>query len=349
MTKVDREAYLSNLGGPQPPSSGHGQAKTPFAGVAHPIPGELYLGYWPPEEKHFPVMVLPDEDEFGPARPPRGCPVLPGHPEAVVAVVDHLSPQSNPESSLLRRNRNESAWWFVGLGLCETAAYTGLHPPAGVRIEGVLYPRASTLGGCTARNGMVAFYPHQSDFQYMAALTSDNTCSPSNMRRLFTKLAKKQYGPPADEFCHFAFGNLTEQIFNIERLLGGDINSASPRRDTHPAMHRVQHPPTIEPALAAESPPPATLKRPRNMTDTPAKHGRVRQSPQRQPLDVVGIAFNYFETGSGGSAADLQASYEDVNLARDTIRRQPVETNETLPGMGKETEQEIKKLMKDGA
>src|SRR3954471_11365341 len=63
--------------------------------------------------------------------------------------------------------------------------YTGLNPPPGSTIKGVLYPRSGTLGGCTAHNALIAVYPHQSDFQYLAHLTGDNSWSPSNMRKHF--------------------------------------------------------------------------------------------------------------------------------------------------------------------
>jgi len=38
---------------------------------------------------------------------------------------------------------------------------------------GVLYPRASTLGGCTAHNAMVSMYPNHSDFEHVRSLTGD--------------------------------------------------------------------------------------------------------------------------------------------------------------------------------
>lgn len=41
-------------------------------------------------------------------------------------------------------------------------------------IKGVLYPRAATLGGCTAHNALVSIYPDQNDFQYIANLSSQS-------------------------------------------------------------------------------------------------------------------------------------------------------------------------------
>ena len=48
--------------------------------------------------------------------------------------------------------------------------------------EGVLYPRAGTLGGCTSHNAMITIYPHASDWDYIANLTKDSTWSAANMR-----------------------------------------------------------------------------------------------------------------------------------------------------------------------
>ena len=39
--------------------------------------------------------------------------------------------------------------------------------------DGVLYPRAGTLGGCTAHNAMITVYPQNSDWQHLQDLTGD--------------------------------------------------------------------------------------------------------------------------------------------------------------------------------
>ena len=41
--------------------------------------------------------------------------------------------------------------------------------------EGILYPRASTLGGCTAHNAMIFVTPDDSDWDGIAALTGDES------------------------------------------------------------------------------------------------------------------------------------------------------------------------------
>jgi choline dehydrogenase len=71
--------------------------------------------------------------------------------------------------------------------------YTGLTPPPGSSIKGILYPRSATLGGCTAHNALVTIYPDRDDFQYLADLTGDDSWSPSNMRNYFKKMENNGY------------------------------------------------------------------------------------------------------------------------------------------------------------
>jgi choline dehydrogenase len=59
----------------------------------------------------------------------------------------------------------------------------------------VLYPRAGTLGGCTAHNAMILVYPHDEDWQDMADLTGDPSWRPDRMRRYFQRLERCSYRP----------------------------------------------------------------------------------------------------------------------------------------------------------
>jgi choline dehydrogenase-like flavoprotein len=58
----------------------------------------------------------------------------------------------------------------------------------GQRVDGVLYPRAGCLGGCTAHNAMVTVYPHSADWDVVAQLTGDASWSADNMRKYFEKM-----------------------------------------------------------------------------------------------------------------------------------------------------------------
>ena len=62
--------------------------------------------------------------------------------------------------------------------------------------DGVLYPRAGTLGGCTAHNAMIMVYPHNSDWDSIANLTGDSSWEASNMRQYFERLEDCRHRPP---------------------------------------------------------------------------------------------------------------------------------------------------------
>jgi len=62
------------------------------------------------------------------------------------------------------------------------APITGAEP-------GIFYPRAGTLGGCTAHNALIAIKPHASDWNRIAALTGDPQWRAENMDRYFDEVA----------------------------------------------------------------------------------------------------------------------------------------------------------------
>jgi choline dehydrogenase-like flavoprotein len=58
----------------------------------------------------------------------------------------------------------------------------------GKRVDGIWYPRAGTLGGCTAHNAMIFVYPHDADWDSIAQLTGDRSWRSSEMRKYFERL-----------------------------------------------------------------------------------------------------------------------------------------------------------------
>ncbi len=54
--------------------------------------------------------------------------------------------------------------------------------------NGIFYPRAGTLGGCTAHDAMITVYPHNADWDHIAELTGDRSWRARNMRRYFQRL-----------------------------------------------------------------------------------------------------------------------------------------------------------------
>jgi choline dehydrogenase len=59
--------------------------------------------------------------------------------------------------------------------------------------DGILYPRAGTLGGCTAHNAMITVYPCNSDWDHIHALTGDVSWSAFKMHTYFQRLENCGY------------------------------------------------------------------------------------------------------------------------------------------------------------
>src|SRR5262249_6436206 len=68
-------------------------------------------------------------------------------------------------------------------------------PVSGATVNGVWYPRAGTLGGCTAHNAMITVTPQNCDWDHIAEITRDQTWSAENMNRCVTRLENCHYGP----------------------------------------------------------------------------------------------------------------------------------------------------------
>ena len=65
----------------------------------------------------------------------------------------------------------------------------------GQKVDGILYPRAGTLGGCTSHNAMITVYPHNSDWDGIAALTGDDSWKADHMRTYFERLENCHHRP----------------------------------------------------------------------------------------------------------------------------------------------------------
>ena len=59
--------------------------------------------------------------------------------------------------------------------------------------DGVFYPRAGTLGGCTAHNAMITVYGSDTDWAAIAEETGDESWRPEAMRAYFERLERCQY------------------------------------------------------------------------------------------------------------------------------------------------------------
>lgn len=106
--------------------------------------------------------------------------------------VDHYSDESQAQ-------KDSKFTWQLADGSIKTNADFGKDgngrwkTPAGAKPKGILYPRAGTLGGCTAHNAMITVYPHESDWNKIADLTGDSSWRASNMRKYFELAERCEY------------------------------------------------------------------------------------------------------------------------------------------------------------
>ncbi|HNP25809.1 MAG TPA: GMC family oxidoreductase N-terminal domain-containing protein [Nitrosomonas sp.] len=61
--------------------------------------------------------------------------------------------------------------------------------------DGILYPRAGSLGGCTSHNAMIVVYPDDADWDYIADTMRDDSWRASKMRCLFKRLEDCHHRP----------------------------------------------------------------------------------------------------------------------------------------------------------
>lgn len=86
----------------------------------------------------------------------------------------------------------------------------------GRQVNGVLYPRAGTLGGCTAHNAMITVYPQNDDWRFIETLTGDSSWAPENMRKYFMRMENCHHRPGWRFLNKISFGliNPTKHGFN---------------------------------------------------------------------------------------------------------------------------------------
>jgi choline dehydrogenase len=73
-------------------------------------------------------------------------------------------------------------------------------------VDGVLYPRAGTLGGCTAHNAQITVYPQNDDWRFIETLTGDSSWSPENMRKYFMRMENCHHRPGWRFLYNLTFG-----------------------------------------------------------------------------------------------------------------------------------------------
>ncbi|CDM36431.1 CAZyme family AA3 [Penicillium roqueforti] len=96
--------------------------------------------------------------------------------------------------------------------------HVGSNAPNGSEPLGILYPRAGTLGGCSAHNAMVTIYPYENDWEQLASLTGNDSWSASNMRQYFERLERNRY-LPSSIIGHGFDGWLTTSLTDLRLVI----------------------------------------------------------------------------------------------------------------------------------
>lgn len=94
--------------------------------------------------------------------------------------------------------------------------------------NGIFYPRAATVGGCTVHNAMITFCGPGSDWDEIARITNDISWSGDRMRTYFERL----------EHCDYLHESFLEKIWEkICRIFGTASRAKSGRHGFHGWLH----------------------------------------------------------------------------------------------------------------
>ena len=92
--------------------------------------------------------------------------------------------------------------------------------------NGIFYPRAATVGGCTLHNAMITMCGPSGDWDEIARITKDDSWSGERMRTYFERLEHCDYMPRPDR----KHASLLEKIWNKIRGIFGIGFAANPGR-----------------------------------------------------------------------------------------------------------------------
>jgi choline dehydrogenase len=90
---------------------------------------------------------------------------------------------------------NEAISWNFRVRHYSDEARQARDPKYDAAAQGVLYPRAASLGGCTAHNAMIFMLPHDSDWNHIAQVTGDPAWRAPRMRRYARRVESCHHRP----------------------------------------------------------------------------------------------------------------------------------------------------------
>lgn len=90
---------------------------------------------------------------------------------------------------------------------------------------GILYPRASGIGGCTTHNAMITVLPDNKDWQYLADQSRDKSWNPANMRNYYDKIKQRPKRVRGDRYENRGWlpENKAAIKFLLDDLLGNPL------------------------------------------------------------------------------------------------------------------------------
>jgi choline dehydrogenase-like flavoprotein len=104
----------------------------------------------------------------------------------------------------------------------------------GKTVDGVLYPRAAALGGCTAHSAMIFVCPHNADWNQLADLTGDPSWRAEKMRAYFERIERCAHRPDERRLSHIGANPSrhgwdgwlqTERGLPVEGILNRDLRT----------------------------------------------------------------------------------------------------------------------------
>ncbi|KAL5606084.1 hypothetical protein BROUX41_006146 [Berkeleyomyces rouxiae] len=125
--------------------------------------------------------------------------------------VDHYSEPAKQDSDSKQAYELGEKEYIVGKEQCDKQ---GIDPP----VAGILYPRAGTLGGCSAHNAMITTTPMRRDWNSIANVTGDDSWDAVKMREYFVRLEDNNY-LPLDAPGHGYDGWLSTSLTNLDLVL----------------------------------------------------------------------------------------------------------------------------------
>ncbi|KAJ5345721.1 CAZyme family AA3 [Penicillium brevicompactum] len=132
----------------------------------------------------------------------------------------------NHYSNLTRQEQDSKMTYRTPAG----DLHVGSNAPADSEPLGILYPRAGTLGGCSAHNAMIpavpcadlyylsTIYPYENDWENLAGLTGNDSWSATNMRQYFERLERNRY-LPSSLVGHGFEGWLTTSLTDLRLVI----------------------------------------------------------------------------------------------------------------------------------